>query len=217
MALVALLVALALPLPPVSGDAGADTLAALWEQAEGFEAFLPDAAGRNALWQTNWDRSAGVLDREVVARVRAGVRSESGPWRLLVVADAGCSDSMSTIPFLARLAAEVEGLELRIIGSDRGRFLMEAHPTPDGRGATPTVLLLDGAWGVAGCWVEQPGELQGWWLGEARGLGGRERMQRKMAWYEADAGRETVRDILELLDAAREGARICPEAISSPG
>lgn len=33
--------------------------------------------------------------------------------------------------------------ELRIIGSDIGRAIMNAHRTPDGRAATPTVLLLD--------------------------------------------------------------------------
>jgi len=32
---------------------------------------------------------------------------------------------------------------LRIIGSDVGRAIMNAHRTPDGRAATPTVLLID--------------------------------------------------------------------------
>jgi hypothetical protein len=196
----------------------ADTLSAAWERAVGFEAFLPGATERNRLWQVNWDRSRDELAPETIAGVRALVAAESADagagsdavWRLLVVADPGCSDSMSSIPYLARLADEVEGLELRLMRSDEGRPFMDAHPTPDGRGATPTVLLLNPDRRLAGCWVEQPGSLQEWWLGESRELPGRERMQRKMAWYESDAGRETVGDIVRIVEAARRGELICP-------
>jgi hypothetical protein len=105
---------------------------------------------------------------------------------------------------------QVPTLELRIADPAVGRPWMEAHPSPDGRAATPTVLLLDEAGRIRGCWIEQPAGMQAFWLPiVARGEMTRE-ANRKMAWYEADAGRETLQEFLEVLEAAHRGDVICP-------
>jgi hypothetical protein len=180
----------------------------MYTEGTTFEEYLPHAAERNELWRTNWEGS--VVPDEVLEAFRA---REGSAWHLLAVVHPGCSDSMSTIPHLARLADEVEGLELRLVDPERGRSIMEAHRTPDDRSATPTVLLLDENLEVAGCWVEQPSALQTWWLGEARGLPAGERFEKKMAWYAEDAGRGTFADWLRIFGAAGEGRMICPGAI----
>ncbi len=86
---------------------------------------------------------------------------------------------------------------------------MEAHRTPDGRPATPTVILLDAEYREAGCWIERPTELQTWWIENERTLDDDERFRRKMAWYDEDAGASTLHEVVEMLERARSGATAC--------
>src|SRR5690606_6199648 len=98
-----------------------------------FAAFLEAATNRREQWVANHERGAAI-DATLVARARA----VAGRWRLLVVAIDSCSDSVSTIAYLAPLVDAVEGLEMRIVLPEEGKWLQEAHRTPDGRAATPT-------------------------------------------------------------------------------
>jgi hypothetical protein len=123
------------------------------------------------------------------------------------VAVDACSDSVSTIPYLAELVARVEGLDMRIVDATVGREIMESHRTPDGRPATPTVLLLDADWDEAGCFIERPPALQTWLLEEA--FDNDEFFAAKMGWYEEDGGRDTVEAFVEMLEAAAHGETIC--------
>ena len=60
------------------------------------------------------------------------------------------------------------------------------------RAATPTILVLDDAYRVRGCWIEQPVKLQAFRLPVvARGTMAEE-AGKQMAWYAEDAGRETL-------------------------
>lgn len=127
------------------------------------------------------------------------------------MAEDWCSDSVSSVPYIARLAEALPGVELRVVTSGPGAFVMEQYRSPDGRGTTPTVLLLDPSGAEVGCWIEQPSTLQAWWLAPpVEGESNRDRMQRKMAWYAEDAGRETVREMVEMLEGAAAGAPVCP-------
>lgn len=182
----------------------ADTPRELYEGGRTFADFLAAAERRRELWVANWARSAEI-DADLVERARA----VGGTWRLLAVSVDGCSDSVSTIPWLARLAERVEGLDLRIVDSDVGRPIMEAHRTPDGRAATPTVVLLDADWNEAGCFIERPKALREW-LASAEAETSREAIYlAKMEWYEEDAGRATQTQIVEMLEAAAEGRAVC--------
>jgi len=176
----------------------------LYRSGVPFAEFLAAAESRRAAWENHY--SEGDVDRSAVDRVIAA----TGTWRLLVIAEDWCSDSVGTIPFLALLAERAENLELRIVDSEAGSALMEAHPTPDGRGATPTVLLLDEAFENVGCWIERPAELQTWALGARADLDDREFSTRKAAWYEEDAGQSTVDEIVTLIEEAAAGRTICP-------
>jgi hypothetical protein len=180
-------------------------LARLWDSAVPFERFLSSANARRDLWESNWARS------EVPEAILERAQSTGSGWRILAVSDAACSDSVSTIPYLAKLASQLPGVELRVVSSELGRPWMEAHRAPDGRASTPTVLLIDEAWTVRGCWIEQPAALAEFWLDVvARGAAAQE-IGRKMSWYENEAGKETLREFVEVLEAAARGSKICPE------
>lgn len=189
---------------PAPVAAPADTsLAALYATGETFERFLAKAAARRAMWVRNWEQAVIPADLLAMARAVPGV------WRILVSAVDGCSDSVNTIPYLARLVALVPALEMRIVQPGPGRVIMEAHRTPDGRPATPTVVILDAEGRDVGCWVERPAALQELAL-KARAAGTIDDFQRnKQRWYDADAGASTVREVVEVLVAAAAGDARC--------
>lgn len=185
--------------PPTPGD----SLAALYRGGRTWQEFMDAARARKGLWQENYER--GVTDSGLVARARGA----GGPWRLLVIAVDSCSDSANTIPFLVRLAELVPGLEVRIVAPTEGRWVMDAHRTEDGRAATPTVLVLDEEFRERGCFVERPRALRRWLAGPGRSLPEQERHEAKMRWYREDGGRETVLDLVEILEAAGSGGARC--------
>lgn len=194
----------AAPVPPRAAPED-PRLETLYRGARTFEDFLASAEGRRELWLRNAD--AG-LPEALIERARA----IGGTWRILAIAEDWCSDSVNTVPFLGTLAERVDGIELRVIDSETGRAVMEAYRTPDGRSATPTILVLDRDYEEAGCWVERPSELQAWALEIRPTLDDREFLRRKMAWYAEDAGSSTVGEVLSVIEAAAAGTRLCPGA-----
>ncbi len=80
---------------------------------------------------------------------------------------------------------------------------MEAHRTPDGRPATPTVLLLDAAWNEVGSFVERPAPLMTWFQ-ENRGRKSSEELHEHIYdWYDHDRGVSTVAQVVSMMEAAR--------------
>lgn len=176
-----------------------DELRQIFESGRSYTDFLDNATRRTELWHGNTEKAEGI-DADLVRRARA----VGGSWHFLAVAVDSCSDSVSTIPYLAELVALVDGLDMRIVDSSVGRDIMESHRTPDGRGATPTVLLLDDDFEEAGCFIERPLSLQSWIM-ENDGLSRDEIFEWKMAWYAEDSGQETVETFVEMLEAAAAG------------
>ena len=206
-----LLAGLAAACSPAPAAESPDDLRAHWEAGRTWEAFEEAAEARRDTWVRNRARARVPDD---VARRAAALE---GTWRLLVVAVDRCGDSAHTVPYLAALAASSPALDLRIVDPEAGRALMEARPTPDGRAATPTVVVLDEGFRDAGCWVERPTELQRWFLANPEGLDEDDLYARKYAWYEEDAGASTLRDVMDVLEAAAAGARICGETAAPRG
>jgi hypothetical protein len=172
-----------------------------------FPEFLAAARRRVALWQRTAAR-ASVPDA-----LGTRVAEVPGEWHLLVIAEDGCSDSANSVPYLAKLAEVAPNLDLRIIDSRRGRPFMKRHRTPDGRAATPTVLLLDDRFQLAGCWIERPAELQAWHARSRAQLSDQEYLRLKFAWYDRDAGRSTLEEITQMIEAAGQGTPSCGEAL----
>lgn len=192
---------------PTVQSADADSaLVAAYAAGETWEHFLAEARAGRAIWLKNWE--GAVVPADALAQARA----LPAGFRLLVIAVDACSDSINTIPYLAKLVAEVPSLEMRIIKPMVARPFMEARPTPDGRAATPTVILLDAAGVEVGCWIERPAALQAKAI-EARASGGMMAfMGSKQGWYDTDAGASTVREVVALLAAAASGKRGCDAA-----
>ncbi len=175
----------------------------VYAQGVTFAAFIEAADQRRETWHNNFAQAQvpeGVLER---------ARSVPGSWQVLVVAEDWCGDSANTIPYLARLVADVDGLDMRIVTSDVGAAVAKAHPTPDGRSATPTVVLLDSSGRDVGCWVERPSSLQEWFLGAQGTVEDETLYDRKYAWYDWDVGNSTVSEITDVIAAAAAGDPIC--------
>lgn len=192
------------PAPPPPGlHADDPRLEALYRSGREFVDFLETADRRRELWVRHY--AEGAVPEDLLARATV----LDGRWRILAIADDWCSDSVNTVPFLALLAEASDAIELRVIDSESGHDVMEAYRTPDDRTATPTILVLDGDYDEVGCWIERPSELQAWALETRPTLDDREFLTRKMAWYAEDAGRSTIREVLERIEAAAAGSRIC--------
>ncbi len=181
-----------------------DSLATLFEGAESWENFLGRVTPRRELWHANWN------EWEIPAEALRRARATGGPWKVLAISEAACSDSVNTLPILARVTALIPGSEFRVVGSEAGRPWMEAHRSPDDRASTPTVLLLDGEYRLRGCWVEQPAGMAEFWLPAVAAGRQMEELERKMAWYADDAGASTLEEWLTVLERAAAGGILCP-------
>lgn len=188
---------------PASASAHSATQAdSIWALGVSYDDYLASVRRQAALWRSNSE--LGLPDTNYAEQA-----AEFGRWRLLFVAFDGCSDSVHTLPYVAALADAVDGLELRVVEPDDGAPLQERFRSPDGRTATPTLVVLGDDGTIAGCWVEQPTPLQNWWLTEAKSEPDRERFQRKMAWYAEDRGQATLDDVLRVLEGAAAGTAVC--------
>lgn len=142
-----------------------------------------------------WQRNAG---REVPSALVDRFKKAGAGLRVLVIAEDWCSDSVNSIPYLGTLATKA-GVELRVINSQAGRPFTEAHHTPDGRAATPTVILIRDGKDV-GAWVERPGALQAWFTDMTDKIDSAERQQRKMNWYDWSRGDDALQEIVALAE-----------------
>lgn len=179
------------------------TLAALYASGQDYRTFLAEAKQRREMWVRHSEQAVVAPD------VLATARGLMGKWRILVVAVDGCSDSANTIPYIAKLVELVPSLEMRIVAPGPGTAVMEAHRTPDGRAATPTLVVLDTDGNDIGCLVERPSALQQLAV-NARAAGTIDAFARdKQKWYDADAGASVVREMVAVLQAAATGTPRC--------
>lgn len=166
-----------------------------------FGMFLKNADQRGALaqlanpWNSNW-RKSGPSDDQL-----ARAQSLTGNYRLLAVVSESCSDSVNTIPYIARLVDRVDQLEMQIVSPAAGHVVLQAYRTTGGRMATPTVVILNENSEVVGSWVERPVLLKDWWARNST-VSEREKKQRKQYWYNWDEGNHTIGEIVDLLEAA---------------
>lgn len=165
--------------------------AAVFDQARPWTDYLGATDRQHELWVRNAGRAVSPVLVDRLKKAAPGLR-------LLVIAEAACSDSVNSIPYLGTLAAAA-GVEMRVVDSVVGRPFMDAHHTPDGRGATPTVILIRDGREVA-AWVERPTVLQTWILQAGSRLAPDERQERKLQWYEWSRGEDALAEIVALAE-----------------
>lgn len=178
-------------------------LRSLYEQGQPFDAYLEDADFRQDEWRAWYERA--TVPEGLLARARA----VPGSWKLLVITADWCGDSVRNVPYLARLAEAVDSLELRLVSTGPARLVQADYRTPDGRIATPTVLLLDRGFHEAGCWVERPSELETYVLTNRDTLDEAALDRYVVDWYEQNDGVAVLTEIVDRLEAAAAGRPIC--------
>jgi hypothetical protein len=181
--------------PATAGLAREDVnYAALYAQGITFAEFLDQVRARREEWRTHYNEA--TVSAELMTRMRALPERR----RILVVAADYCLDSTNTIPYIVRLVdGAPERLQLRMLDTTRGRPIMEAHRTPDGRAATPVVVVLDENGRLLGAWVERPSSTQTWFLEQQKVMMQKPLHDQLEAWYAGDAGKTTVAEIADLL------------------
>jgi hypothetical protein len=179
--------------------AQADDAAGLFDRGLAWDQFLAGARAQREAWLKTTTMATAHLPPDLVERFR---RVSAG-LRILVVAEDWCPDSVNTVPYIAELASSVS-VPLRILGRKLGEPLMDKHRTPDGRTATPTVVLLrDGD--EIGAWIERPGVVQQWFLSMATDPESARRFGDRQSWYESDHGRTVLAEVIALIEGTRAG------------
>lgn len=167
---------------------------ALYAQGIPFAKFLESARAHREEWRAHYN------DATVTPELMTRMRALPDTRRLLVVAEDWCSDSVNTVPYIARLVdGAPERLAMRVLDSVRGQPVMDAHRTPDGRAATPTIAILDGGGSVVGSWTERPSATQTWFLEKQKTTMQKPLHDELMAWYAQDGGKTTVAEIAGIL------------------
>ena len=191
--------------PPPSSVAGDSTdLVAIWRDGVSFADFVGAMKDRKADWK---QRSEWAV---ITDDMRARVRGITGNFRVLAVTAEQCGDSMNTLPYFAALLDGAANIEMRLVVYTRAKSVMEAHRTPDGRAATPTIVILDANDRLVGCYIERPAALLAWTKTPKDSLPAGQRYNGRSGWYEANRGQASIGELLALLERAAKGEGACP-------
>jgi hypothetical protein len=167
---------------------------ALWDQALTYDEFVKQSTEHCALW-TGVYRLARIppwaLDRAC---------EQGRTLRLLVLAEDWCGDASNTVPYIAKLGAQAQCLEMRILRRDEHPEVMDRYLTGTSR-AIPIVVVLDDRWQEIGHWGSRPAELQAWVMDARKTITKEELYPQIRRWYAKDKGESTLREILSLLPA----------------
>jgi hypothetical protein len=170
-----------------------------FRDAASFETFLESVVANRDLWHALSRRA------EVAPELVERVRRVGGRWHLLVLLEDWCGDGASTVPYIARLAAQVPNVELHVLRRDENLELMDTHLTGGAR-AIPVVMLLDERLDERASWGSRPGVLSAWVAGPGQLLSKEERYREVRRWYARDRGRTALEEIVALIErVASEG------------
>ena len=168
---------------------------AVYARGATFADFLDKARAHREEWRANYNDA--TVSPSLITRMRALPAKR----HILVVAEDWCSDSLNTVPYIARLVdGGPERLDMRLVNREIGEAVMDAHRTPDGRTATPTLAILGDDWHLLAAWTERPTSVQAWFLEKQKTTMQKPLHDELLAWYEKDAGQTTVREIADLLE-----------------
>jgi hypothetical protein len=157
-----------------------------------FADLLARPKGNGILWESIYRRAT------LIEGARNAAAAIPAQCNLLVLTEDWCGDSVNSLPHVARLAEASDRIELRILGRDANRDLMDAHRTGAAR-SIPVVIVYDGEFVEKGWWGPRPGPLQDWLVTEGLALPKPDRYPLIRAWYARDKGRTIVSEILAII------------------
>ena len=178
---------------PGSGD---EAMKKRYLASADFQTYLGSVEKNRDLWHAVYERA--TIDPEFLEQAR----KIPDTWHLLVLSEDWCADAVNLLPFLARLADGVPGLDLRVLSRDENLDLMDQHLTEGRSRSIPVVLLLDEGFVERGWWGPRPSPIQSWFVDEGRTLESKERYKTVRRYYAKDKGRTLLRELLDLMESA---------------
>ena len=158
-----------------------------------FEQLLARPKDNSAMWDAVYRRAS--IDEDAATRAR----SIQHRFNLLVLNEDWCGDSVNVLPYVGRLVEASDRLEMRILGRDANRDLMDSHLTGSAR-SIPVVIVYDSVFREKGRWGPRPEPLQRWVMTEGLALPKPDRYPLIRAWYARDKGRTVVSEILSIIE-----------------
>lgn len=144
-----------------------------------------------------WDRR-GKLNTELKNKLKRVEREMI--W--LVINEGWCGDGAQTLPFINKMAAESDHIELKIILRDQNPEVMDQFLT-NGARSVPKLIAIDKQNGeVLGTWGPRPVEANElYWEGKNDPeTPNKVAVQDLHLWYAKDKGRSIQQEFLKLLD-----------------
>ena len=185
-----LALAFALLFAPVS--AYQSDLSALFDSGKEWTPWLQAVNAQQATWAqvtSQVNPPAALVER---------LKKAGADLKILVVAEPACSDSVQSVPHIAKLA-ELAGVPLRIVGKASAGLVYATHKGPEGQELTPTIVLLRGGKDVGAC-IERPQALATWYSANRSSIERGELLQRKTSWYQWDRGASSMAEIVALAE-----------------
>jgi hypothetical protein len=119
-----------------------------WDDAMGLDDYLEQMTQNRDLFERRIrETEIGTEERE---------RFSGAPLRVLALTEDFCGDSAQFIPPIARLAQELENVELRLLLRDQHRELASNYRRKDGYQAIPVLIVLDAEGDELGFLIERP-------------------------------------------------------------
>ena len=164
----------------------------IWESADAFETFLQGVKANEGLWES-------VFRRATVPQWALDKLTDRGEaLRILIITEDWCGDACNTVPVVAKLGAEVDAVNVRILKRDENPEVMDRYLTHGAR-SIPIVILLDADFNEIGHWGPRPSELQQWVMENKDTIPKEERYPLVRRWYAKDKGESTLREVLGML------------------
>ena len=167
-------------------------LSALFDSGREWQPWLESVNAQQATWKQVTSQAnppAALVDR---------LKKAGADLKILVVAEPACSDSVQSVPHIAKLA-ELAGVPLRIVPKAAAGPVYASHKGPEGQELTPTIVLLRGGKDI-GAWIERPDALATWYRANRNSIERGELLQRKTAWYQWDRGTSSMAEIVALAE-----------------
>jgi hypothetical protein len=171
---------------------GQADLSTLFDSGKEWTPWLEGVNAQQATWKqvtSQVNPPEALVDR---------LRKAGTDLKILVVAEPACSDSVQSVPHIAKLA-ELAGVPLRIIAKAAAGPVYASHKGPEGQELTPTIVLLRGG-KDSGAWIERPEALATWYRANRASIERGELLQRKTSWYQWDRGSSSMNKIVALAE-----------------
>ncbi len=158
-----------------------------------FSEVLRRPKDNSVLWDAIYKRAA------VSPAIQERLKGLRGEWKLLVLNEDWCGDSVNILPHVARLAEAHPGLDLRILSRDKNPDLMNAHLSGSSK-SIPVVIVYDADFHEVGWWGPRPRALQAWVVSEGLALPKPDRYRHIRTWYARDKGETVMSEILSIIE-----------------